>query len=103
MSEQIFVSYSRVDTDFVLPAVRARASETRKHYFPAEIVVPAAIWLASDRSAGITGCRYVGSRWDASLPEDEAAEKARDPAIFLPPVRDTVLTKPWQIREAESA
>jgi len=89
-----------VDTDFVLPAVRARASETKKHYFPTEIIVPAAIWLASDRSDGVTGCRYVGSRWDDALPPDEAAERAREPAIFLPPRRDAILTKPWKVREA---
>ncbi len=89
-----------VDTDFVLPAVRARASETKKHYFPPEVIVPAAIWLASDLSEGITGCRYVGSRWDSALPPDAAAEAAREPAIFLPPKRDARLSKPWEMPAA---
>lgn len=88
-----------VDTAFVLPAVRARAANTGKHYFPADIIVPAAIWLASDRSDNITGCRYVGSKWRDDLPPDDAAEAAREPAIFLAPKRDSVLTKPWTAPE----
>ena len=85
-----------VDTGFVLPAVRTTAAQTGKKYFPAEIIVPAAVWLASAQSDGITGCRYVGSRWDDTLKPDEAAENAREPAIFLPPKRDSVLKKPWE-------
>lgn len=84
-----------VDTDFVLPAVRARAAETKKKYFSADVMVPAAIWLASEQSDGITGCRYIGSKWQADLPSDDAAEAAREPAIFLPPKRDSVLAMPW--------
>ncbi len=84
-----------VDTDFILPAVRARAAETKKKYFAADIMVPAAIWLASEQSNGITGCRYTGSKWQEDLPSQEAAEAAREPAIFLPPKRDSVLAKPW--------
>ncbi|MBT5051407.1 MAG: SDR family oxidoreductase [Rhodospirillaceae bacterium] len=85
-----------VDTAFVLPAVRATAAETGKKYFPADVIVPAAIWLASEQSDGTTGCRYVGSRWNNSVTPDAAAEGAREPAIFLPPKRDSILRKPWQ-------
>lgn len=84
-----------VDTDFVLPMVRAKAAETGKKYFTPDIIVPAALWLASERSDGITGCRYIGSRWRDDLPPDDAAEAAREPAIFLPPKRDSILSKPW--------
>ena len=84
-----------VDTDFVLPAVRATAVQTGKKYLSPEVIVPAAIWLASERSNGITGCRYIASRWRNDLPPDTAAEAAREPAIFLPPKRDSVLTMPW--------
>jgi 3-oxoacyl-[acyl-carrier protein] reductase len=86
-----------VDTAFALPAVRAKAAETKKHYFPADIIVPAAIWLASEQSNGITGCRYVASKWKEELPPDDAAEAAREPAIFLPPKRDSILKKPWEL------
>jgi len=86
-----------VDTAFVLPAVRERArrKEIDKHYFDAEVIVPAVVWLASEASDGITGCRYIGASWNPSLPDAEAAEAAREPAIFHPPKRDAVLTKPW--------
>lgn len=86
-----------VDTDFVLPAVRAKAAETGKKYFQADVIVPAAIWLASESADGITGCRYVGSRWQQELAPDLAAEAAREPAIFLPPKRDSILKKPWEL------
>lgn len=43
------------------------------------------IWLASDLSDGKTGGRYVGKNWDPPLPPDEAAEKAREVPVFLPP------------------
>lgn len=85
-----------VDTDFVLPAVRATAAQTGKKYFAAEVIVPAAVWLASEQSDGTTGCRYVGSKWDDGLTPDDAAESAREPAIFLPPKRDSILKKPWK-------
>jgi 3-oxoacyl-[acyl-carrier protein] reductase len=84
-----------VDTDFVLPAVRATAAQTGKKYLSPEVIVPSAIWLASEQSDGITGCRYIGSRWQDGLAPDVAAEAAREPAIFLPPKRDSVLAKPW--------
>ena len=85
-----------VETDFVLPAVRATASQTRKPYLPAEIIVPPAIWLASDAASEITGCRFIGSKWDSNLPPDEAAEASREPAVFLPPERDGLLKKTWE-------
>jgi NAD(P)-dependent dehydrogenase (short-subunit alcohol dehydrogenase family) len=85
-----------VETEFVLPAVRAAASQTRKPYFPAEIIVPPSIWLASDAAGEITGCRFIGSKWDSNLPPDEAAEASREPAIFLPPERDGILKKTWE-------
>lgn len=91
-----------VDTDFVLPAVRAQAATTGKKYYAADVIVPAAVWLASKQSNGITGCRYIGSRWQNDLPPDEAAEAAREPAIFLPPKRDSILSKPWTVPDTPS-
>lgn len=92
-----------VDTAFVLPAVRAKAAETGKKYFAADVIVPAANWLASEQSDGTTGCRYVGSKWGEGLAPEEAAEAAREPAIFLPPKRDSILKKPWEISRSSSA
>ena len=85
-----------VETEFVLPAVRAAASKTAKSYLPADVIVPPAVWLASEKAGGITGCRFIGSKWDSNLPPDEAAEASREPAIFLPPGRDGTLSKTWK-------
>lgn len=91
-----------VDTEFVLPVVRAQAATTGKKYLAPDIIVPAAIWLASEQSNGITGCRYIGSRWRTDIAPDAAAEAAREPAIFLPPKRDSILSKPWTAPEVPS-
>jgi 3-oxoacyl-[acyl-carrier protein] reductase len=85
-----------VETEFVLPAVRTAANKTGKSYLPADVIVPAAVWLASDKAGGITGCRFIGSKWDSNLPPDEAAEASREQAIFLPPERDGTLKKTWE-------
>lgn len=84
-----------VDTDFVQPAVRERAATESRMFLAPEIIVPAAVWLASDQSGGITGCRYIARLWDKNLPPDQAAEAARDPAIFRPPKRPQLLTRTW--------
>jgi 3-oxoacyl-[acyl-carrier protein] reductase len=63
---------------------------------PADVMVPCALWLASAAADGVTGCRYTGNRWDASLPPDQAAEGCREPQIFPAPTRKTVLTLAWQ-------
>lgn len=85
-----------VETDFVLPAVRAAAKKTGKSYLPADVIVPPAVWLASDEGGGITGCRFIGSKWNFNLPPNEAAEASREQAIFLPPDRDGTLIKTWE-------
>jgi NAD(P)-dependent dehydrogenase (short-subunit alcohol dehydrogenase family) len=86
-----------VDTEFVLPAARIRGEKSGKLYMDAEIIAPIAVFLASNEADGITGCRYIGKNWRTDLPPAEAAEAAREPAIFLPPERDTLLTKPWTV------
>jgi len=44
------------------------------------IMGPPVVWLASERSGGVTGRRFVAARWRADLPEAEAAEAAADTA-----------------------
>ncbi|MFN6953584.1 MAG: SDR family NAD(P)-dependent oxidoreductase [Acetobacteraceae bacterium] len=53
---------------------------------PAGILNPVILWLLSDASNGITASRFVGRLWDASLPPDEAAAKARQPQVALPTI-----------------
>jgi NAD(P)-dependent dehydrogenase (short-subunit alcohol dehydrogenase family) len=47
-----------------------------------DIMDQPAVWLASNLSDGVTGGRFVGKLWDASLPYHEAAARSRElPAI----------------------
>ena len=57
----------------VAPDMRARLLD------PAIMAAPLH-WLASERSDGVTGRRFVAARWRADLPEREAAEAASDEA-----------------------
>ncbi len=41
-----------------------------------EVMAPPVRWLASDDSATTTGRRFIAALWDASLPAEDAAEKA---------------------------
>jgi 3-oxoacyl-[acyl-carrier protein] reductase len=52
---------------------------------PVDIMNPLVVWLASDLSDGKTGGRYVGKLWDASLPPNEAAERAREAPVLREP------------------
>jgi NAD(P)-dependent dehydrogenase (short-subunit alcohol dehydrogenase family) len=48
-----------------------------------EIMVPPLLWLISDAAAGVTARRFVAMDWDASLPSEQAAEKAGVPIAWL--------------------
>lgn len=64
---------------------------------PADVIVPAALWLASERSDGVTGCRFDAKRWDAALSPDEAAERCREGPLFpIPTTRTSPLERAWQ-------
>ncbi|RBP16083.1 3-oxoacyl-[acyl-carrier protein] reductase [Roseiarcus fermentans] len=56
------------------------AQEIRAQFLDPAIMGPPLLWLASERSDGVTGRRLVASRWRADLPEAEAAEIASDAA-----------------------
>ena len=48
---------------------------------PAVMVAPLS-WLVSDAAAAVTGRRFLGVHWDASLPPEEAAAKAGAPVAW---------------------
>jgi NAD(P)-dependent dehydrogenase (short-subunit alcohol dehydrogenase family) len=48
-----------------------------------EIMVPPLLWLISDAAAAVTARRFVAMDWDASLPPEQAAEKAGVPIAWL--------------------
>jgi hypothetical protein len=45
-----------------------------------DIIVPPLLWLASERSNGVTGMRFVATRWRSDVDETEAAEGSRERA-----------------------
>jgi NAD(P)-dependent dehydrogenase (short-subunit alcohol dehydrogenase family) len=55
-------------------------AELRARLLPPEVVVPPLLWLASERSDGVTGMRFVAAQWRADLSANEAAAAARDDA-----------------------
>lgn len=85
-----------VNTAFLMSGSSQRARTEPDKFLQPDVVVDAALWLASAQSDGITGCRYNGRLWDCTLPPGEAAEAAREAAIFLPPTKPDLLTRTWQ-------
>jgi NAD(P)-dependent dehydrogenase (short-subunit alcohol dehydrogenase family) len=49
---------------------------------PVDVMDPLAVWLASARSDGVTGGRFVGAKWNPALAPDDAAEAAREQPVF---------------------
>jgi 3-oxoacyl-[acyl-carrier protein] reductase len=52
----------------------------RKDLLDPDVMVPPLLWLASPRSDGVTGRRFVASLWRADLSEAEAARAAQENA-----------------------
>ena len=88
-----------VDTNFMTPSRRKLAHSNGRILKP-EVIVPMALWLASDDSKDITGCRFIARRFNERDPSLETAEYARDPAIFLPPRRASQLSLTWKPNDA---
>jgi NAD(P)-dependent dehydrogenase (short-subunit alcohol dehydrogenase family) len=61
------------------------------------VIVPMALWLASDASDGVTGCRFDAKRWDDARPLADAAERCREGPLFpLPVTRTSPLEQAWK-------
>ena len=54
--------------------------EARAKLLDPAIMGPPIVWLASERSDGVTGRRFVAARWRTDLPETEAAAAAAEEA-----------------------
>ncbi len=57
---------------------RVVSPELRASLLDPAIMGPPIVWLASERSDGVTGRRFVAARWRSDLPEAEAAEGASE-------------------------
>jgi len=54
----------------------------RAKLIPPEVMVAPLIWLCSNASDGVNGQRFIGMRWDKSLPPEEAAKSAGAPMAW---------------------
>jgi 3-oxoacyl-[acyl-carrier protein] reductase len=59
-----------------------RPPDPKLKLLPVDIMDPAIVWLASKRSDGKTGGRYIGKLWNAALPPDQAAAGAFTEPVF---------------------
>lgn len=59
-----------------------RPNREKKKLQPVDIMNPLAVWLSSDRSDGVTGCRFNAKLWTPELSVDLAARKAREEPVF---------------------
>ena len=59
-----------------------------------EVMQAPVVWLASDESTEINGRRFIGIRWDESLPIEQRLEKASAPVAWPQLGRQAV--SPWQ-------
>ena len=65
-----------VDSDLSRPDRESRKLQ------PVDIMDPLAVWLASEHSNGVTGCRFNAKFWDPSVNFNQAARGAREEPVF---------------------
>lgn len=56
-----------------------------------DVMVAPLVWLCSNESDGVNGQRFIGARWDKTLPPAEAAKKAGAPAAWQQLGRQAVM------------
>ena len=49
-----------------------------------DIMIPPLLWLVSEAASGVTGSRFAANLWDDALPPEQAAEKSRATAGWVP-------------------
>jgi NAD(P)-dependent dehydrogenase (short-subunit alcohol dehydrogenase family) len=54
----------------------------REALIPADCMAAPAVWLASNASDGVTGKRFLGVKWDRTLPAEQAALAAAAPVAW---------------------
>jgi NAD(P)-dependent dehydrogenase (short-subunit alcohol dehydrogenase family) len=78
VTANVLVPGGAADTRMVSPAQQP----DRAKLVAPDVMVPPLIWLCSDQSDGANGQRFIGARWDKTLPPAEAAKKAGAPAAW---------------------
>ena len=60
------------------------APHLREKLLHPDIMIPPLLWLVSEAASEVTGSRFVANLWDATLPPEQAAEKSRATAGWIP-------------------
>jgi NAD(P)-dependent dehydrogenase (short-subunit alcohol dehydrogenase family) len=71
------------DTGMVPPDIPLHLREKLLH---PDIMIPPLLWLVSEAASGVTGSRFAANLWEVALPPDEAAEKSRTTAGWIPQI-----------------
>jgi NAD(P)-dependent dehydrogenase (short-subunit alcohol dehydrogenase family) len=69
------------DTGMVPENIAAHLREKLLH---PEIMIAPLLWLVSEAASGVTGSRFAANLWDAALPPEQAAQKSRTTAGWIP-------------------
>jgi hypothetical protein len=59
------------------------APNVREKLLHPDIMIPPLLWLVSEAASRVTGSRFTASLWDATLPPEQVAEKARTTAGWI--------------------
>lgn len=78
VTANVLVPGGAVDTRIVSKSV----VPDRSQLISADVMVAPLLWLCSKEADGINGQRFIGIRWDKTLPAAEAAKKAGAPAAW---------------------
>lgn len=97
------VTINSVEPGGPVPTKFGRGQVTGTRGLPVDVLVPCALWLASDFSDGINGCRFDAKHWDGSLPPREAGLACRDRPLFPRPKssKGSKLDLAWVIPEGK--
>jgi NAD(P)-dependent dehydrogenase (short-subunit alcohol dehydrogenase family) len=60
------------------------APRLRQQLLLPDIMIAPLLWLVSEAASGVTGSRIPANLWDATLPPEQAAEKSRATAGWIP-------------------
>lgn len=78
VTANVLVPGGAANTRMVSPAQQP----DRSKLVAPDVMVPPLLWLCSNESDGVNGQRFIGARWDKTLPPAEAAKNAGAPAAW---------------------
>ena len=90
VTANVLVPGGAANTNLIAPD----ADLDREALIKPEVMQAPVVWLASEESSEINGRRFIGIRWDESLPIEERLEKASAPVAWPQLGRQAV--SPWR-------